>query len=131
MESSGRSLVPAETFEMLVSLIITEEGLPRPLAERIVTQTLAFLAASAGDRHPPLLASRMVDIGWRTFVLQTRPYAEFCDRVAGRFIHYPGEPEFNLRRLLQAMDAIRAAGYAVDNDMWFLVVESTMRGTGS
>lgn len=51
-------------------------------------QTLAFLAATANQADKPLSPSQPVDIGWHAFILYTREYAEFCQRVAGRFIHH-------------------------------------------
>ena len=38
-----------------------------------------------------------MDKGWHAFILHTADYAEFCDRVARRFIHHlpdaPGEED--------------------------------------
>ncbi|GAA3634468.1 hypothetical protein GCM10022420_004140 [Streptomyces iranensis] len=59
-----------------------------PLAERIAAQTAAFLAACANNTGRPLTPSKAVDIGWHTFLLHTRDYADFCQRVAGHFIHH-------------------------------------------
>jgi hypothetical protein len=97
------------------------------MPERIADQALAFLAACAVATEP-LGPSDAVDIGWHTFILYTREYAAFCDRVAGRFIHHlPDDsgsddagPDDDQHRvpLARAVTAIRVAGYAVDGDLW-------------
>ena len=66
--------------------------------------------------------SELVDIGWHTFVLYTRDYAEFCDRVAGRFIHHVPEEAADhdgpAVPVAHAVRAVRAAGYTVDEAVW-------------
>ncbi|MEV6906663.1 hypothetical protein [Amycolatopsis sp. NPDC051071] len=51
-------------------------------------QALAFLAACARNTGTRLAPSDPVGIGWHTFVLHTRDYADFCARIAGRFLHH-------------------------------------------
>ncbi|MBO0880719.1 MAG: hypothetical protein J2P17_10325, partial [Mycobacterium sp.] len=55
-----------------------------------------------------------VDIGWHTFILYTKDYASFCNRVAGRFIHH--EPNDNpeakqrpggIKRTIEVMKALQ------------------------
>ncbi|MFI6797220.1 glycine-rich domain-containing protein [Streptosporangium canum] len=58
------------------------------LAEQIMKQALSFLAACAARPYARLAPSELVDIGWHTFILYTREYAEFCEQVAGRFINH-------------------------------------------
>lgn len=60
----------------------------RRWAERILNQTIAFLYLLAGDRGGNHSPSPLVDIGWHVFLMYTREYAEFCNRVLGRFIHH-------------------------------------------
>jgi hypothetical protein len=85
-------------------------------------QALAFLYACAGNRGEPLSPSASVDIGWHTFILHTEEYAEFCRRVAGRFIHHVpddgrvgGEPGDEMSRTVAA---IAATGLTVDPELW-------------
>ena len=87
----GRSLISDELFDRLVRRIVQDDHIEQQLAERIVDQAVAFLYACARTTDTPLRPSKTVDIGWHTFILHTRAYAEFCDDVAGRFIHH--EPE--------------------------------------
>lgn len=124
--ATGRSLVSDQLFERLVSTIIRGHRLSPAVATRIVDQALVFLAACAKNPAARLGPSRLVDIGWHTFVLHTRDYRQFCDRVAGRFIdHVPTEEEdetadgpeaaATLRRTVRA---IREAGFTVDTLLW-------------
>ena len=86
---AGRSLVDPELFARLSARIVTDHDMDRSTAERIMDQALAFLGACAVSTKP-LSPSATVDIGWHAFILYTRDYREFCDRVAGRFIdHIP------------------------------------------
>lgn len=122
---SGRSLVSDELFERLTARVTRDEGYGPALAARVVEQALAFLRTCAVHRGEPLSPSRLVDAGWHAFILDTREYRRFCRRIAGRFIDHvptggvaadPGEPASALSRTAAA---IRAAGYAVDDELWF------------
>lgn len=131
---AGRSLVSIELFDRLAARIAKTEGLEPTLAARVVDQALAFLGACAVHRGGPLSPSMMVDPGWHAFVLHTREYREFCQRVAGRFIdHMPTErtqvdtdrPGLALHRTVAA---IRAIGYAVDDELWFRAGDADCTG---
>ncbi|MEV8612738.1 hypothetical protein AB0383_33240 [Amycolatopsis sp. NPDC051373] len=95
-------------------------------AARIMDQALAFLGACART-SASLAPSDTVDVGWHTFILYTHEYAEFCDRIAGSFIHHvPNDDEdadgsgIPLREMMdRTTSAIRSAGFAVDRDLWF------------
>lgn len=121
---SGRSLVSDALFERLVARIVADEQVERQLAERIMDQALAFLKACAENQVTPLSPSELVDIGWHTFILYTREYATFCDRVAGYFIHHvPNDDEAassepSEHALARSAEAIEAAGLVVDTDLW-------------
>ncbi|WP_405667998.1 glycine-rich domain-containing protein [Streptomyces sp. NBC_00055] len=120
----ARGLVPEELFGRLVARIVKDEKIEKPLAERIMTDALGFLAACGANPGAPLGPSELVDIGWHTFILYTQEYAAFCQRVAGRFIHHapadePGvtyEPKRDTR--LRAIDAMVALGYEPDRALW-------------
>ena len=118
---TGRGLVAPKLFDRLAARIAFEGGVDRLMAARIADQALAFLGACAV--HPaPLAPSKTVDIGWHTFVLHTREYAEFCDRIAGRFIHHvPADDEpddAESRTAWETTTAMVAAGYVVDAPLW-------------
>lgn len=97
---------------------------PESVARRIVGQAAAFIAASGRQPGQALAPSELVDYGWHAFILHTVDYAEFCQRVASRFVHHvptdeddamPGGAHFTRERTLAA---IAAAGYAVDEELW-------------
>jgi hypothetical protein len=118
-------LVPAETMQRLAARIVKDHReIDQAIARRIVGQAAAFLAASGQRPGAELAPSKLVDIGWHTFILHTVDYALFCERVAGRFIHHiptddgdqaPGDGAAARGRTLAA---ITDAGYAIDHDLW-------------
>lgn len=121
---AGRSLVSESLFRRLAARIVAEEAVERSLAERIMDQALAFLKACAENPGSPLAPSKLVDIGWHTFILYTREYAAFCDLYAGRFIHHvptDNEPVSGVAprdSLSRTTVAIREAGCLVDRELW-------------
>jgi hypothetical protein len=138
---TGRSLIDPELFARLSARIAAEHGMVCSAAERIMDQALAFLGTCAASTQP-LSPSATVDIGWHTFILYTRDYREFCDRVAGRFIeHVPtddnsgqcqqcnacqnepppgGDGKAHIRTLNASHTALAVAeaGFAVDELLW-------------
>ncbi|WP_192902204.1 glycine-rich domain-containing protein [Micromonospora globbae] len=126
--STGRTLVSDELFTQLTGRIARDcPGLAADLPARIMDQALAFLAACANATEP-LGPSDLVDIGWHTFILHTREYADFCERIAGRFVHHqpdppsddagPTAPEPLGAPISRTVAAIRAAGFALDQELW-------------
>ena len=123
---TGRSLIDPALFERLASRIVGEHDVERGLAERTMDQALAFLAACARNTGSPLAPSDLVDIGWHTFVLHTRDYAAFCERIAGRFLHHvptedhdPAASGDTARgTVARTVGAIEAAGFPVDAELW-------------
>ncbi|MEU2801452.1 hypothetical protein [Streptomyces sp. NPDC007117] len=118
------TLVTPEVMERLAARITKDHpDTDLPTARRIIGQAAAFLAASAALPGAELSPSKAVDVGWHTFILHTVDYAEFCDRVAGRFIHHvpteddqTGEDSGAARQ--RTLDAITAAGYRIDHELW-------------
>jgi hypothetical protein len=117
-----RDLITPRMFTRLTGRIMADSSLDRHTAERILEQTLAFLAACARNPGARLAPSRDVDKGWHAFLLFTADYAEFCDRVAGRFIHHlptdPGEQNDTEQAVAATITAMRAAGLHVDAALW-------------
>lgn len=126
--NTGRALVSDELFAQLTTRIARDHPeLAADLPGRVMDQALAFLAACATATEP-LGPSELVDIGWHTFILHTRDYADFCQRLAGRFIHHqpdppseetgPTAPEPLGAPISRSVAAIRAAGFAIDQELW-------------
>ena len=68
--------------------IVKDEEVDQELAAQIMDSALGFLYLSATNPGQNFSPSPLVDIGWHTFIMYTSEYAEFCDRMAGRFIHH-------------------------------------------
>ncbi|MDJ1136202.1 glycine-rich domain-containing protein [Streptomyces iconiensis] len=101
----------------------THPGMPVEFAERAIDQMAAFLIAGART-DAPLSPSPLVDVFWHAFILRTQQYAEFCEQVAGRFIHHnpqppsAGEHGKAAAERQRTLTAITAAGFEVDPDLW-------------
>jgi hypothetical protein len=121
-----RNLINSNLFEQLTTRIADEHQIPAARAEQIMEQALGFLYACALNPGQALSPSPQVDIGWHTFILHTRAYAEFCETIAGRFIHHlpdaPGQRDkaASVARLGHTMQAMRQAGVPVEPDLWLL-----------
>jgi len=123
---AGRSLISPALFDRLVHRIVIDDHLDQGLAERIVDQALAFLAACARNTSAPLAPSELVDIGWHTFLLHTHEYATFSLEVAGRFLHHvpitPDDPAATGQTahtvLARTIAAIDETGFVVDRELW-------------
>jgi hypothetical protein len=118
------SLISSALFDRLVARIVRDAGVDRELAGRIIRQALAFLVACARNPGTPLAPSRRVDAGWHAFILHTREYADFCERVAGHFIHHAPDDETEgdragaAARTGETVTVLRRTGLPVDEDLW-------------
>jgi hypothetical protein len=133
--SPHRTLLPTALADRLVARIATEHPeLPAGMPDRIMGQTVAFLETCATATEP-IGPSELVDIGWHTFILYTHEYAEFCDRIAGRFIHHvpdddptgdewPTLPKAGAATLAGTVAAMREAGCVVDPELWSMTAAS-------
>ncbi|MQY04757.1 glycine-rich domain-containing protein [Actinomadura macrotermitis] len=117
-----RSLISPELLARLAGRIASEQICTEQHAEQVMLQALGFLKACALNPGAGLAPSEAVDIGWHTFILHTREYADFCQRVAGRFIHHtpadPGESPHQAEAIGSTVAAMRAAGIEVDTALW-------------
>jgi hypothetical protein len=130
-----RILLPTALADRLVARIATEHpGLPEGMPDRIMGQTVAFLETCATATEP-IGPSELVDIGWHTFILYTHEYAEFGNRIAGRFIHHvpddnptgdewPTVPKASAATLAVTVAAMRKAGCVVDPELWSMTAAS-------
>jgi hypothetical protein len=104
--------------------LAAEHGTAVAEADRIITDTISFLTVCATNPHQQFRPSRQVDLGWHQFILNTHDYAEFCDRVAGRFIHHvpdefaPPERRATTDVLAPTVEAIKAAGLPFHPELW-------------
>lgn len=118
----NKDLVEPQLWNRLVARITQETRYEPSLAERIMDQAIGFLRLCAESAHASYSPSPIVDIGWHTFLLYTREYADFCDRVAGRFIHHvPSDEEDASCRggsVAETVAAMRRSKIAVIEAMW-------------
>ncbi|GGN59888.1 hypothetical protein GCM10011579_024460 [Streptomyces albiflavescens] len=119
------TLIDPEVTDRLTHRITTDHPeISAPMARRIVGQAAAFIAASGQQPGQSLVPSELVDHGWHAFLLHTVDYAEFCQRVVGRFVHHvPTDEDEETASGPQAtrertLAAFRAAGFAVDEELW-------------
>lgn len=117
------TLVPAALFARLCARVERDANVDRTRAERIMRQALAFLVTCARNPEIPLAPSKTVDYGWHAFILHTWEYADFCDRVAGHFIHHApldpgGERVDRAARNAATTDVMRRTGLPVDEELW-------------
>jgi hypothetical protein len=116
-----RDLISPGLFDRLALRVADDENTDPATAARIVGQALAFLAACAANPETRLAPSELVDAGWHAFILHTADYAEFCDKIAGRFLHHaptaPGD-DAGPEAVGAAIEAMRAAALPVDTALW-------------
>lgn len=116
-----RTLISSDLFGKLTARVGKDEGIDLTLAERIVEQTLVFLVACGQNPGAKLAPSNATDPGWHAFILHTKAYTEFCERVAGRFIHHLPITNEDIRSgnaLARTLRALERTGYRVDRDLW-------------
>ena len=98
------------------------EASQREWAERILNESLGFLRLCAEKPGGHFGPSPLVDIGWHTFILYTRPYAAFCEERAGRFIHHDPSDEpgvdYGDSSVGGTIAAMQEHGIAVDLELW-------------
>lgn len=120
------TLVDPEVTDRLVRRVTTDHpNVDHATARRIVGQAAAFIAASGQQPGQSLSPSELVDYGWHAFILHTVDYADFCQRVAGQFVHHvpthdesEQAPGMALAARERTINAIQAAGYTVDAELW-------------
>ncbi|MGH3796649.1 MAG: glycine-rich domain-containing protein [Pseudonocardiaceae bacterium] len=117
-----RSCVSPLVWDREVRLIMRDNAMNRDLAERTFGQTIAYLVTSAENPDIPMGPTPAVDKGVHSFVLDTPRYFDFCTEHAGTYLHHvPHLPEDRAGQPLVlhgTIQAIRAAGFALDDELW-------------
>lgn len=119
---ANKHLVDGQLWTRLVNRIAKDESMELSLAERIMDQALAFLTICAADKGSGYSPSPLVDIGWHTFILYTKAYADFCQGVAGRFIHHEPSDALGVEcrkgDTARTLGAMKAYGLVIDKSLW-------------
>ena len=117
-----RTCVSAQVWDREVRLIMRDYGMDVDLAERTFGQTVAYLVTSAENPGIPMGPAPAVDKGVHSFVLDTPRYWDFCMEYAGMYMHHiPHLPEERAEQpkvLHPTIQAIRAAGFPLDAELW-------------
>jgi hypothetical protein len=102
--------IPEQLFRRISNRISQEEKIPIEDARQILDGALGYLLLAARSPQEGFPPSAVVDIGWHTFILYTHDYAEFCERVAGHFIHHcPSDgDDFDVRSAKTSRDTVEA-----------------------
>ena len=123
VELTNKSFIDDQLWERLVSRIVRDEAnMTQELAERIMDQALGFLRLCGATPNGGYSPSPLVDIGWHTFILYTKPYADFCRDLAGHFIHHNPFDELGVNygtgQVTRTVTAMKAMGLTVDESLW-------------
>ncbi|MGW7198440.1 glycine-rich domain-containing protein [Streptomyces chryseus] len=115
-------LTPAEFTGVTTTVQKDNPGMADGVADRITLEAIKFVAVAA-QGVKGIAPSRVVDQGWHALILHTALYARLCDRIGGGFVHhYPELPDsgrYDPEFIDRTMNAISAAGFSVDRDLWF------------
>ena len=118
------AVIATEVRHRLRLQLVGEHSISVAEADHIITDTISFLTVCAANPQRQFRPSKQVDLGWHQFILNTHDYADFCDRIAGRFIHHvPDEFVTPVRRatadvLAPTVEAIKAAGLPFHPELW-------------
>jgi len=119
---SNKVLVSNPLWDRLVTRVQQDEGVEHELAERIMDQALAFLKLCGREPDGDYSPSPLVDVGWHTFILYTREYGAFCERLTGTFVHHepsdvPGV-DYGTGNVGRTVVAMKRLGIVVDESVW-------------
>lgn len=115
-------LVSPTLWQRLVNRVIHDHNLDEGTAAAIVDGALGFLRLCADHPDRQFVPSEQIDLGWHTFLLYTREYHAFCERLAGRFIHHAPDDDLSAvdeeLRAVQTVDFMSEQGIPFDEQLW-------------
>ncbi|GAA2302292.1 hypothetical protein GCM10010402_71590 [Actinomadura luteofluorescens] len=118
---SPRELLDGRLFDTLSAYVARRQEVTLAYAERMVEQMLVWLKAVADNPQVRLAMDESVDPAWHAFILHSQDYAEFCERMYGRYLHHvpPGlDASMSREEVERTMPALHATGYLVDAEFW-------------
>ena len=99
--------LPVLTKRKLRQQFVNVEAKDADLVERGFRQF--FMACSRSDGRYVAMPSKIVDAYWHALILDTKSYADWCDRTLGRFLHHI--PAERLGSDAKANDGLRRAWF--------------------
>lgn len=123
---AARTLVSPEFFDRLSLRVASVNNLELAVAEEITDQAIAYLAMCAQKPAgaPATFMCKAVDPAWHAFLEYTREYDNFFTHHGWDKVHHNpcdlpgvayGDPKVMIPK---TVDAIEAAGYLVNRDLW-------------
>lgn len=115
---ANQTLIPDDDANLLVGRLV-REGVELPMAQRVLHQTLVFMAASVVAPERSFRPSADVDECWHELITDTEVYMALC-QVLGVFIHHVpcdksgGEPI----PLEEVLGVMRSYELPVDESLW-------------
>ncbi len=108
-----------ETRERIIKRMQREHDFTYEKASAILDETLVYMHACERDTTG-IGPSLIVDIGWHTFILYTREYAEYCAVAFGHFLHHdPTDREGDVGLPLSGTIAfMEQHGITYDPQLW-------------
>jgi hypothetical protein len=108
-------------FDKLAAYVAKDREVTLPYAEQVMEQSLIWLRACADNPTLRVGMTEAVDHGWHAFLLHSQDYAEFCDRMFGKYMHHvppaPGQ-QMTAGEIDATLPALLATGYPVDEAFW-------------
>lgn len=128
IENQGFKDVPADVRTEIESRLVENDNLDASEAKLALDNSLIFLTALAENPGIRLSPSESVDLAWHHLILFTADYAEYCEDIAGRFLHHrptrKGERRDELALSASAtFDFLVDKGFEPDASVW--VTKST------
>lgn len=107
------------TRQRIIARMMREHDFSSEMATAIMDETLVYMHAANHDTEG-IGPSKIVDVGWHTFILYTWEYAQYCQDAFGHFLHhsptdYEGASDMPLSATLAFMEA---NGITYDPDLW-------------
>ena len=133
--TASAELIDSRVRESVINKLVNENGYEHDHAAEIFDATVQFLdlashddlaalsplfsmaAASTGGKLV-LSPSRQVDDGWHQFIIHTKAYADFCEAIAGRFIHHTPDEISDGGQSVPAFEVLKAMGVEYNPEIW-------------
>ncbi|MGW7518708.1 glycine-rich domain-containing protein [Streptomyces sp. NPDC054796] len=116
-----RQFLAPEVWDREIKLLVRDYPFDTVMAERLFGQAIAYLitAMEKWGEKLEIGCGQLVDTAVHALILDTRNYADFCQRHFGRFLHHV--PEIDRKAdgtVMRTAGVIEANGFIVDWPLW-------------